>query len=321
MKQIGILTSGGDCPGLNACIRAVVRLGIQKGFDVTGFRRGYEGLIDNDAVMLDRNSVGGIISQGGTMLLSARSKRFQTRNGKEKAARSLNMRRIEGLIVLGGNGSLRGAWELAKLTKTAVIGIPKSIDNDVGGTDFSIGFDTAANTAVEAIDKIRDTATSHEKLFIVEVMGRSMGHLALFSGIAGGAEHILIPETPTNISKICKKLDEGIARGKRSSILVVAEGDEKGGAFEIARKISKHADYDPRVIVMGHIQRGGRPSAFDRILAARFGRAAVDALKKKKRSKMVGIQRNRIITSPLEKSFKRPNPLDACLIGLADSLS
>jgi len=322
MKRLGIMTSGGDCPGLNACIRSIVRLGISSGYDILGIKRGYQGLIEGDIIRLKSSSVSGIINQGGTILLSSRSKEFEkTAAGKRKAAKTLSDNNIKVLIVIGGNGTLKGAWTLAKYTNTAIIGIPKSIDNDIGGTDHAIGFDTAVNTAVDAIDKIRDTATSHERLFFVEVMGRKSGQLALAAGLAGGAEEILIPETITNIKKICRKLDNGIKHGKKSSIIVVAEGDEAGGALEIAQKISKYSDYNARVSIIGHVQRGGRPSAFDRILAARLGRAALDAAIRNLRSKMVGIINGKIRISDIKTAWSKKNPPSREMISLSKALA
>ena len=306
---------------MNACIRAVVRTALSHRLEVFGVRRGYHGLITDEFVRLDASSVSGLINRGGTFLLTARTKEFETARGIQKACRVLTKRRMDGLIVLGGNGSLKGAWELAQKTRTALIGIPKSIDNDVGGTDFSIGFDTAVNTAVEVVDKIRDTATSHERLFFVEVMGRKRGFLALATALAGGAEAVLLPETQTDIPALCRKLEEGKRRGKTSSIVVVAEGDEVGGAFDIARKIRRATDYDVRVSVIGHQQRGGAPSAFDRILASQLGNAAVKFLLQGERTKLVGIRRGEIVLSPLDHAWKIKRPLDPSLLGLAEILS
>ena len=271
-------------------------------------------------VPLTAQSVSGIINRGGTLLHTTRSTEFETAKGIQKACRTLSRHRIEGLIVLGGNGSLKGAWELAQKTSAAIIGIPKSIDNDVGGTDFSIGFDTAVNTAIEVIDKIRDTATSHERLFLVETMGRKRGFLALAAALAGGAEGVLLPEITTDFPALFRKLKEGKRRGKVSSIIVVAEGDESGGAFRIARKIKK-SGYDVRVSVIGHQQRGGAPSAFDRILASQFGNAAVEALLSGGRTQLTGIRGGKIILSPLEAAWKIQKPLDSGLLRLAEILS
>ena len=321
LKRIAVLTSGGDCPGLNACIRAVVRRALLSNLQVFGIRRGFKGLVEGDVIPLDYHSTRGIISLGGTFLLSARSLEFYQANERKKAVSTLQRHDIQGLIVIGGNGSLKGAWQLSHEIKIPIIGIPKSIDNDIGGTDYCIGFDTAVNTAVEAIDRLRDTATSHERLFLVEVMGRDRGFLALFSAIAGGAEAVLLPETPTDISALCKKLDEGRIKGKRSTIIVVAEGDEAGGAIEIAEKIKKRYNYDIRISILGHQQRGGSPSAFDRILATQLGYKAVEVLVKKKRSCIVGIIKGDVKVSPLMTSWKSKRRIDSYHLRLMQDLN
>ncbi len=321
MRRIGILTSGGDCPGLNACIRAVVRTALARRLKILGIRRGYKGLLRNEWIELDACSVSGIINLGGTLLHTARDQEFRTPAGIKKASRILARHRLDGLIILGGDGSLHGAWELAQKTSTAILGIPKSIDNDIGGTDFSIGFDTAVNTAVQVIDKIRDTATSHERLFLIETMGRTRGFLALASAIAGGAEEVLLPEIPNDLKKLHRKLEEGKKRGKISSIIVVAEGEEAGGAFKIAKKLKGLASYDIRVSVIGYQQRGGAPSAFDRILASQFGEAAVEAFLRGEQTKMVGIQAGEIVLVPLESAWRIRKPLDPNLLRLSEILS
>lgn len=317
MRRIAVLTSGGDSPGRNACIRAVVRTGIYYGLKVFGIKRGYKGLIQGELIPMEPKSVGGIISLGGTILLSARCEEFKTKEGLKRACLTLKNNNIDGLIIIGGNGSFAGAYSLSKYTDTAIIGIPASIDNDIGGTDYSIGFDTAVNTALSAIDKIRDTATSHERLFFVEVMGRNAGFIAMACGIAGGAEEILLPEVRTDLKALCRRLDEGKQMGKLSSIVVVAEGDESGGAFKVAEKIKKMSpDYEVRVSVIGHQQRGGTPSAWDRIMAARFGKSAVDALLKGKRSKIVGYKADKVVLVRLKKTFKERRKIDPSLIEL-----
>ncbi|MBI4115370.1 MAG: 6-phosphofructokinase [Candidatus Omnitrophica bacterium] len=322
LKRIAVLTSGGDSPGLNACLRAIVRTALTHHLEIFGIRRGFKGLISGDLIPLDGRSVSGVINRGGTFLLTARDKEFRTGKGIKKACLVLAKHRMGGLIVLGGNGSLQGAWELSQKTSTAVMGVPKSIDNDVGGTDFSIGFDTAVNTAVEVIDRIRDTATSHERLFLVETMGRKRGFLALATAIAGGAESVLLPELSSDIPSLCRKLAEAKRHGKVSSIVVVAEGDESGGAFKIAKRIQRSAKgYDVRVSVIGHQQRGGAPSAFDRILASQFGTAAVEALIRGERTKLVGIQGGKLTLSPLESAWKIEKPLDPNLLRLSEILS
>lgn len=321
MKRLAVLTSGGDCPGLNACLRAVIRRALLANMEVLGIRRGFKGLMEGEVVPLDYKSTSGIINRGGTFLLSARSEEFHRPAGRKKAVHTLERHRVEGLIVVGGNGSLRGAWELAKKTDVAIIGIPKSIDNDIGGTDYSIGFDTAVNTAVEAIDRIRDTATSHEQLFLVEVMGRTRGFLALAAGIAGGAEEVLIPETSTDIPKLCRKLGEGRKKGKRSTIIVVAEGDEAGGAFDIAKKIRQRTDYQIRVSILGHQQRGGAPTAFDRILASQLGAGAVEALLKGAKNKVIGRVNGKLALSSLDVAWEKAPKLNRGLVQLAEILS
>ena len=323
MKRIAVLTSGGDCPGLNAGIRAVVRTALAHKLRIFGVRRGYAGLIAGDFIPLDGHAVSGLINRGGTFLLATRSKKFRTSPATiRKAAQALARRKIEGLVVFGGDGSLKGALELAKVAKVAVIGVPKSIDNDVGGTDHSIGFDTAVNTAAEVIDKIRDTATSHERLFLVETMGRKRGFLALATALAGGAEGVLLPEVRTDMASLFRKLEEGKRHGKTSSIIVVAEGDEAGGAFQIAKKIEKKLPgYDVRISVIGHQQRGGAPSAFDRILASQLGSAAVDALLRGERTKLVAIRAGKIVLAPLQDASRIEKPLDPALLRLSDLLS
>jgi 6-phosphofructokinase 1 len=319
--RIGVVTSGGDCPGLNAAIRAVVRSAAAAGWSVLGIRRGYEGLLRGETATLDAAAVSGIINRGGTILHTARSEAFHTPEGLRQAAAALDRLSVSGLIVLGGNGSLRGAWELSRLARAPIIGIPKSIDNDVGGTDYAIGFDTAVNTVLEAIDRIRDTATSHDRLFVIEVMGRKNGYLALAAGLAGGAEEVVVPETPTDVEAICRRLEQGRQRGKRSSIIVVAEGDETGGAFALAGELQRRTDYDIRVSVLGHQQRGGAPTAFDRILASRPGAAAVAALRDGQRGKVVGLVHDEVVVSDLETAWRTMPRFRPELADLASVLS
>jgi len=320
MKKIAVLTSGGDSPGMNPCVRAVVRKAIWENLQVVGIKRGFAGLIEGDFFDLKSSSVSGIIHQGGTILKTARSSFFKTEEGQMRALKNLKKFTIDGLIVIGGDGSLRGAYALHK-RGVPTIGIPASIDNDVPGSDFSIGFFTAVNTALEAIDKIRDTATSHERLFIIEVMGRTSGSIALWSGLAGGVEDILIPEKPLNLEKVCQKLEEGRMRGKTSSILVVAEGDKAGGAFQIGKKIKKRVNYEIRVVVLGYLQRGGSPVALDRIMGSRLGVAAVDAFINGERGKMVGISCNKVQISPLEVIWKEKEKIDLTLYDLNQVLA
>lgn len=320
-KIIGVLTSGGDAPGMNAAIRAVVRTSIFYGNRVFGIRRGYQGMIDNDIVELNLSSVSGIIKYGGTFLQTARCKDFLTKEGRKKAYNNLKRYGIESLIVIGGDGSFRGLYDLINEFPLQGIGIPGTIDNDLYGTDYTIGFDTAVNTALEAIDKIRDTATSHSRLFIIEVMGRHSGYIALYTGIGGGAEEILIPETVSDLQALCNKLEKGHKRGKKSSIVVVAEGDEAGNAFEIKRKIEKLVDWEIRVSVLGHQQRGGTPTAFDRLLASRLGYEAVLAVMKNENGKMVGILANKVNLTPLKDTWTKKKKIDNSYLEMAEILA
>jgi 6-phosphofructokinase 1 len=318
MKRIGVLTSGGDAPGMNAAVRAVVRKGIYHGLEVFGIFQGYSGLIAGNIKKLEVGSVGDIIHRGGTMLYSARCEEFKTEEGRQKAIAQLNKFGIEALVVIGGDGSFRGAEKLTELG-FPTIGVPGTIDNDIPGTDFTIGFDTALNTVIDAIDKIRDTATSHERTFIIEVMGRDAGDLALWAGLAGGAESIIIPENKDDLEDVIERIEQGHARGKRHSILVVAEG--VGSAVDIAKSLKEKANIETRLTVLGHIQRGGEPSAFDRVLASRLGAEAIDLLLKGEAGKMVGIQNNRIVSHKIGEILKVKHQLDQQLIQLAKELS
>ncbi|MBX7254897.1 MAG: 6-phosphofructokinase [Candidatus Hydrogenedentes bacterium] len=305
MKKIGVLTSGGDSPGMNAAIRAVVRAGSYHGLEVWGIYRGYQGLIDDQVRVLGPRDVSGIINRGGTIIHTARCKPFFEAEGRTKAAETLRKHGIEGLVVVGGDGSYRGALALHSEHGIRCIGLPGTIDNDIGGTDYTIGYDTALNTAMDAIDRLRDTAMSHDRIFYVEVMGRRSGYLAMMSGIAGGAEEILVPESPTEVERIVEHLRVGQAAGKRSAIIVVAEGDEAGGAFDTAKKIADISEFkDFRVTVIGHLQRGGTPSAFDRLLASRMGVRAVEALLEGETGKMVAINANNILLRPLSETWE-----------------
>ncbi|HET7616057.1 MAG TPA: 6-phosphofructokinase, partial [Bacillales bacterium] len=287
MKRIGVLTSGGDSPGMNAAIRAVVRKAIFHNLEVYGIYHGYSGLISGNIKPLEIGSVGDIIHRGGTMLYTARSEEFKTDAGQDEAVRQLERYGIEGLVVIGGDGSFRGACKLNG-RGFPTIGIPGTIDNDIAGTDFTIGFDTALNTVIDAIDKIRDTATSHERTYIVEVMGRDAGDLALWSGLADGAESILIPEASYDMEQIVGRLKRGHDRGKKHSIIIVAEG--VGSGVDIAQKIKQKTNLETRVTVLGHIQRGGSPTAADRVLASRLGAKSVELLLEGKGGRMVGIE-------------------------------
>jgi 6-phosphofructokinase 1 len=305
VTKIGVLTSGGDAPGMNAAIRAVVRTGIYHGLEVFGIMRGYSGMIDNDIIPMHSRSVANIIQRGGTILKTARCKEFFEYEGRKKAYGNLKKLNINGLVIIGGDGSFRGAHKFSTEFDIPCIGLPGTIDKDIAGTDFTIGFDTAVNTAVEAIDKIRDTADAHDRLFIIEVMGRDAGYIALHSGIATGAENILIPERKTDVEELVGSLLEKERRKKLVNLVVVAEGDGFGGADEVAKIIKDRLpSADVRVCVLGHIQRGGSPSCMDRLIASRMGYAAVECLIEGTNNVMVGIMNNRMHYTPLEKAVK-----------------
>ncbi len=305
VKKIGVLTSGGDSPGMNAAIRAVVRTGLYYGLEVFGIRRGYQGMIDNDIVKMESTSVANIIQRGGTILKTARCKDFFEPEGRAKAFANLQKHGIDGLVIIGGDGSFRGAKKFHEEFGIPSIGLPGTIDKDIVGTDFTIGFDTAVNNAVEAIDKIRDTADAHDRLFIIEVMGRDAGYIALHSGIATGAENILVPEKKTDIEEIITSLQEKGRRKKMVNLIVVAEGDEFGGAEALSKEIKlKVPEMDTKVCVLGHIQRGGSPSCLDRLIASRMGYHAVECLLSNNHNVMIGIKENRINYTPLEKANK-----------------
>ena len=311
MKRIGILTSGGDAPGMNACIRAAVRAAAAADVEVLGVRRGYNGLIRNEMAMLDRKSVANIIQRGGTILETSRCPEFRTPEGRARAVKVLEERGITGLLLLGGDGTFRGGTLLAKECDVSIVGVPTTIDNDVYGTDYTVGFDTAINTALEAIDRIRDTALSHERLFFVEVMGHHTGFIALESGIAGGAEELIIPEASLSSEELCAKLNEAFTAGKRSAIVVVAEAEQPGYSFQIAQEVKKRVNLESRVCILGHVQRGGSPTARDRVLASSLGAAAVDAFLSSKNGYMVGEINNQIIYTPLRETWERKKPLSA----------
>ncbi|CAN5500939.1 6-phosphofructokinase [soil metagenome] len=322
LKKIAILTTGGDCPGLNAAIRAVVRTSIHHGLEVTGVVHGYDGLISGDFIELKNESVSNILQRGGTILKTSRSAKFKSDEGMKQAAEQVKKNNIDALVVIGGDGSLRGADKFSSLHGITVMGIPKTIDNDIYGTDNSIGFDTAVNTVVEAVDKIRDTAASHDRLFFVEVMGRDSGMIALTSGIAVGAEAILIPETETRIEQLVKILERGWERKKSSMIVIVAEGDDAGGAYKIAAEVEKRfTQFDTRVSILGHMQRGGSPTAADRVLASRLGFAAVEGLLAGRKNEMVGIVDNKIQFTALNEVTSRKKIMDKSLVNIANLLS
>ncbi len=322
MKRIGVLTSGGDSPGMNAAIRAVVRTACYHGIEVFGIRRGYQGLIDEQVVKLGPRDVSGIINRGGTILHTARCKPFFEVEGRVKAAETLSKHGIEGLVVVGGDGSYRGAQALHAEHGIRCIGLPGTIDNDIGGTDFTIGYDTALNIALDAIDRLRDTAESHDRLFFVEVMGRHSGYLAMMSGIAGGAEAILVPEDDSGIDNLIEHLRQGKEAGKTSGIVVVAEGDQEGNAFQVAAKVGeKSAFKESRVVVIGHLQRGGTPSAFDRLLASRLGVAAVEALLEGETGKMAGVNANNVVLRPLSEAWECRTQFDPRYLRVAHILA
>jgi 6-phosphofructokinase 1 len=304
-KRIGLLTSGGDSPGMNAAIRAVVRTAIYNGMEVFGIRHGYQGMIEGDIYQMRTTDVSNIIQRGGTILKTARSKEFMTDEGMKTAYGQLQKHGIEALVLIGGDGTFRGAVAFFKKYTIPAVGLPGTIDKDLAGTDFTIGFDTAVNTAIEAIDKIRDTAEAHDRLFIVEVMGRDAGYIALNSGLACGAEDILLPETKTNIDDVLKRIDDDERRKKTVHILVVAEGDDFGGAKEIYDEIKERfPKIDPRYCILGHIQRGGAPTFADRILASRLGYGAVQAIIKGKTQVMLGVVNGEIAYTPFENAIK-----------------
>lgn len=319
MRSIGVVTSGGDAPGMNAAIRAVVRIAYSKNFQVLGFERGWDGLITNTFRPLTSRSVGGILQLGGTVLYTSRCPQFRKREGIRKAAETLALNNVDGLIVIGGNGSFKGALELSKETDTLIVGIPATIDNDVFGTDETIGFDTAVNTAVTEIDKIRDTAISHERIFIVEVMGRKRGFLALTVGLTVGAEIILVPEVEYEKENIFETLKENSAKGKKSGIIVAAEGI--GDTRKLAKEIEENTGAEVRLSILGYAQRGGNPTARSRLLANLFANKAVELLLKKQGNRIVGLQKGRITSIELEKSYKKEKPLDLSLLQLAKILA
>ncbi|OEG00078.1 6-phosphofructokinase [Vulcanibacillus modesticaldus] len=318
MKRIAVLTSGGDSPGMNAAIRAVVRKGYYHNLEVYGIYRGYTGMINGEIKKLDIGSVGDIIHRGGTILYSARSEEFKTPEGQKKAVEQLKNHGIEGVVVIGGDGSFQGAQKLAE-HGILTVGVPGTIDNDIPGTDFTIGFDTAINTVINAIDKIRDTATSHERTYVIEVMGRNAGDIALWSGLADGAESIIIPEAYFTMDEIIDRLERGRKRGKKHSIIIVAEG--VGSGVDFARQIKEKTGQETRVTVLGHIQRGGSPTAFDRVLASRLGAEAVEMLMKNKSGYMVGIKNNQIISLSIDDALMQKHRVDLSLYQLASILA
>jgi len=324
IMKIGILTSGGDSPGMNAALRAAVRVGAGLGFELVGIRRGFTGLIEGDLIPLDNRAVGGIIERGGTVLYTARSKAFLTSEGQERALATIADEGLDGLIVIGGNGSLKGARFLEE-QGVPTVGVPGSIDNDIYGTAMAIGVDTALNTVVDCLNRIRDTALSHERAFVVEVMGRKSGYIALMGGLAGGAEIVLIPEVPVSLGKILGQVDEGLKKGKHHSIIVVAEGftpkgavkDGKSAGRVVSDFLEESGEIETRLTILGHLQRGGSPSAFDRILASRLGAAAVRQFKDGKTGVMVALSGSKIVTVPLEELDRDGSNIDLEVYRLA----
>ncbi|MDE5783013.1 MAG: 6-phosphofructokinase [Prevotella sp.] len=321
IKTIGILTSGGDAPGMNAAIRAVTRAGIYNGFDIKGIYRGYDGLIKGEVKSFTTENVSGIITRGGTILKTARSKEFMTKEGMQKAYDTCQKEKIDALVVIGGNGSLTGARNFGMEFDFPVIGLPGTIDNDLYGTDSTIGYDTTMNTIMECVDRIRDTANSHERIFFVEVMGRDAGFLAQNSAIACGAEAAIIPEDMTDVDQLALFMGRGIRKSKKSCIVIVSESPECGALYYADRVKKEFPEFDVRVSILGHLQRGGSPSAHDRILASRTGVGAIDAIRQGQRNVMVGIRNNEIVYVPFSECIRTDKPFDKKLIKVLDELS
>lgn len=322
IHKIGVFTSGGDAPGMNAALRAVVRASIYYKKEVFGIMRGYEGMIDGDIVKLGARSVGNILQRGGTILKSARSMEFKTPEGRKKAYDNLRKEKIDALIAIGGDGTFTGLHKFYEEYKIPSICIPGTIDNDIAGTDYTIGFDTATNTCVEAIDRIRDTALSHSRLFFIEVMGRNSGYIALLSGIAGGAGSIIIPEENTTFEQLYEKLMAGEETSKKSNLVVVAEGSKIGGVSELAKKVAERTSYfDIKVTILGHLQRGGAPSYFDRVLASKMGVAAVEGLMEGKNDAMVGILNNKIVFNSFDTIMTQHHAIDEEALRIAKILT
>jgi 6-phosphofructokinase 1 len=323
MERIGVLTSGGDAPGMNAAIRAVVRTCVYYNITPYGILQGYEGLIQNEIEKMDAGSVKHIIHQGGTILKSARSQDFKTEAGMQKAWENIQKHQLDGLVVIGGDGTFTGAMEFGKRFDLPIVGIPGTIDNDIYGTDFTVGFDTAVNTVVDAVDQIRDTATSHNRLFFIEVMGRDAGFIAVYSGIAAGSEEVLIPEEDRGVEKLFESLARTSKRNKSSRLVIVAEGDNNGSVYDLEEKVkAEFGDrYETKVTILGHVQRGGRPSCADRVLASRLGVISVEALRDGKRDIMVGIRNRKIRYTDFEKATKQNPKMDKELLRIADIIS
>jgi 6-phosphofructokinase 1 len=322
MKRIAVFTSGGDSPGMNACIRAVVRTAIYHGIEVYGIRKGYNGMISGDFYRMESSSVSNTIQKGGTILKSARSQAFMTREGREQAYEQLKKYEIEGLVAIGGNGTFTGASIFSEEFGIPIVGAPGTIDNDLYGTDYTIGYDTAVNTALDAIDKIRDTADSHERVFFVEVMGRDSGYIAMPCAIGGGAEIVMIPETITSIEQVIDTLKNGWERSKTSFIIVIAEGDEEGNATQIAAQVKVALpQMDARVTILGHVQRGGAPTAADRLLASQIGIATVEGLMNGKTDVMAGIVNSRLVYTPFKDTINKKKIINQRFVRMVEILS
>lgn len=322
MKNIGVFTSGGDAPGMNACVRAVVRTGLSLGLNVYGIRYGYNGIINGDMSLLKSYSVSNILQKGGTILKSARSEDFKTKEGRKKAYEQLKAKEIDGLVAIGGDGTFTGANIFYEEYGIPTVGAPGTIDNDLFGSDYTIGFDTAVNTALEAIDKIRDTANSHDRVFFIEVMGRHSGYIAIHCGIGGGAELVMVPETSTTIQDVIDTLNKGRDKEKTSAIVIVAEGDEQGNAHQIANKVMKKLPkLDIRVSTLGHLQRGGSPTSLDRILASRLGLAAVEGLVDGKSNVMAGIIDDKVVYTSFKLAISKTKPINNELMRLVEVMN
>jgi 6-phosphofructokinase 1 len=322
MKKIAVFTSGGDAPGMNACVRAVVRTTLRRGHEAVGIRRGYQGMIEGDFWEMEAHSVSNIIQLGGTILRSARSQDFRTAEGRAKAYANLRANDIDGIVAIGGDGSFTGARIfMEEYPDIHMVGCPGTIDNDLYGTDYTIGYDTAINTAMNAIDNIKDTANAHDRLFFVEVMGRDAGFIAMNVGLATGAEAVLVPESKTDVRNLIDTLNSNYSNKKNSSIVVVAEGDESGGAFKLAEEVKKHCPYETKVTILGHLQRGGRPTCMDRVRSSRMGVAAVNALLEGKSGVMIGEINGEIVHTPFEQAIKYHNEINPMLLEMVDILS
>lgn len=323
IEKIGVLTSGGDAPGMNAAIRAVVRTCVYYNITPYGIYHGYEGLIENDIKPMNAGSVKHIIHQGGTILKSARSLEFKTEEGMQKSWKNVQEKDLDALVVIGGDGTFKGAMEFGGKYDLPIVGIPGTIDNDIFGTDFTVGFDTAVNTVVEAVDKIRDTATSHNRLFFIEVMGRDAGFIAVYSGIAAGAEEVLIPEEDRGIEHLFESLDRTSRRQKTSRLVIVAEGEKSTSVYDLEHKVKKRFGdrYETKVTILGHVQRGGRPSCSDRVLASQLGVNAVEGLRKGRSSVMVGIRDRKVCFTDFERATKQNPKMDPELMRIADIIS